>query len=129
MRKLLVLLVCLIGTCSPLPAQQTPLTSEPMVPLRICEEELTLLEQKSLAQVTKLEADFVARLRTAVEGAAADAVRPLLADLAGVRAERDVWKSQARNGVVMGIAGWAFGVACLTLTIVHFFLPQTLTVP
>jgi len=139
MRRVLLQLaiwpVLLLATCSPLPAEQLvpispePSSVEPMLPLRICEEELTKLEQKSIAQLTQQESDFAARLRVAVTEAAADAARPLLVELAGVRAERDAWARQVRAARWIGVCGFGFGVVTCGLMFLHFFLPQIAIIP
>lgn len=131
MRRAIVLLACLIGTCSPLPAQE-PQSSQPlMVPLSLCEEQLTLLEQKAQQELTQLDSEWQSRLlrlesdcyqelRKAVEKAAADTARPLLVELAGVREERDSWKESVVNARLTGFAGWLFGAACLGLLVVSW---------
>lgn len=129
MRRLLVLLALATATCSPLPAQEAQSSQPLMVPLSLCEEQLTLLEQtaqQELAQqesewqarLTRLASDYEQRLRRAVEAAAADTARPLMVELAGVRAERDSWKAAVVNARVTSFAGWLFGAACLGLLVV-----------
>lgn len=131
MRRLLVLLALATATCSPLPAQEAQSSQPLMVPLSLCEEQLTLLEQtaqQELAQqesewqarLTRLASDYEQRLRRAVEAAAADTARPLMVELAGVRAERDSWKAAVVNARVTSFAGWLFGAACLGLLVVSW---------
>jgi len=103
MLRLAIWPMILLATCWPLRAESLapmlpePSVSEPMVPLRICEQELTALEAKCVEQVTQLERDFAERLRVAVEGAAADAARPLLARIAGLEAESTEYRKQITN--------------------------------
>lgn len=124
MKRLLVLVVCLMVLLSPLLAQEKQSSEEPMVPLALCEKELRALETKSIEQLTKLSTDFEVRLREAVTGAAADTARPLMVEIAGLKAERDYWQKEAvrrgRVGCVVagvlggltfaGFAGWILSV-------------------
>ena len=104
--------------CLPLLAQQAQSPPPLMVPLSLCEERLTLLEQKSLEQLTKVENDFAERLRLAVEAGAADTARPLLVDIAGLKAARDSALGSLKVArqrltwvpVVMGVVGAVLGL-------------------
>lgn len=113
----------LLATCSPLPAEPAEATSPAvserplMVPLSLCEEQLTLLEQQSLEQLKRLENDCAKRLREAVQKAAADTARPLLVALAGASAERDeerLWKGRWR-AIALGSGAVALGMAGLVV--------------
>jgi hypothetical protein len=122
-RSLVWIPMLLLLTCSMLPAEQPgqtspePSSEQPMVLLSICEEELTKLEQKSIEQVTKLESDFAERLRAAVQQAAADAVRPVLVELARVERQRRVWRAVG-IGATVGAAGmFAVSIVALRLLI------------
>lgn len=110
MKRLLVLTLCLIATCSPLPAQNEPSTPQLMVPLENCERELLALDALHQQQLEELSTDSEKRLAKACEAAAADAVRPLLADIAGLRAERDSWRRIAGRRVFFIVAGVFAGV-------------------
>jgi len=108
-RRASVLLVCLTLASWTLPAQEQPSQPQQMVPLQTCLDELTALEAKCTEQLTQLENDCAERLRQACEQAAADALRPALVELAGVRAERDVYRSvmeteRYRKGVWRAVA-------------------------
>lgn len=102
------MLVLAVRTCSPVPAEQL------MVPLERCEAELTLQEQKFQQILTRLETDCAERLLTT----AAETARPLLIQLAGVRAERDVALEAVKAGqgrvwrvsAVVGVAGVILGL-------------------
>ena len=76
-----------------------------MVPLERCEAELTLLEQKCLEQLTQLENDCAQRLLTT----AAETARPLLIQIAGLKAERDVALQAAK--VARGRVWWVSAVS------------------
>jgi len=116
--------VLLLLMFSPLPVRPAEVTSpessppSATVPLQTCLDELMRLEQKSIEQVTRLESDFAERLRLAVTVAAAEAVKPVLVELAGVTAERDAYRRVvlrwqiAAVGVGVGAAalGFLFGV-------------------
>ena len=114
----------LLLTCSMLPAEQpgqtspAPSSEQPMVLLSICEAELTLLEQKSIEQVTRLESDFAERLRAAVQQAAADAVRPVLLELARVERQRQVWRAVG-IGATVGVAGM-FAVSIIAVRLLIY---------
>lgn len=109
MKRLLCLLVLAVRTCSPVPAEQL------MVPLERCEAELTLQEQKFQQILTQLENDFAERLLTT----AAETAKPLLIQIAGVRAERDVALEAVKvgQGRVWRVST-AFGVAGVVLGLV-----------
>ena len=101
MKRLLFLIPFLMLTCSPVPAQSPEPTSPESssesltVPLQTCLDELTALEQSCQEKLKQLASDYEEQLRRAVERAAAEAARPLLIEIAGLRAERDAWKRAA----------------------------------
>jgi hypothetical protein len=118
--------VLLLARCWPLPAQQVEATSpEPSppsltVPLQTCLDELDKQLQTDKAELErqnsewtqrtlKLSSDFAEQLRVAVNQAAAEAVKPLVIELAGVRTESKVYQSrvmrwQVATGVSIGVA-------------------------
>ena len=129
MKRLVVLLVCLMRTCSPLPAQETLSSEQPMVPLQTCLDELTLFETLAheqvtqlttlfQEQVTKLENAYAERVRTVAVEAAAGAARPLLVELAGVKAEGAVYKRMLLRWQAGGWAGMGGSAALAVLATV-----------
>jgi hypothetical protein len=123
----------LLKTCSPLPAeQQAPTSPGPSIGLPTLERLISLLGSSDLYSDSEIAEWLVSDLfPLEVEPAvrAAEAIKPVLVELAGVKAERDSYERTARTGRLVGLLGWVFGAACLGLTAWHFFLPNTLTVP
>jgi len=126
MRKLLGLVALLLWTCSPLPAQlPEPTSPEPSL-LHLTEAEIVSIlgpgECYSAPEiatiVVELQAEARAEIAATSAEAAAEAARPLLVELAGVRAERDAarlvvcrWRWGAVGAGVVGVlAGILAGV-------------------
>jgi len=122
-RRLLACATCLLLMCSPLlaeqpaPTSQAPSDGSQMVPLETCLSELTKLEQTAREQVaeltkryderlTRLATDYETRLREAVVQAAAEAAKPLLAELAAAKAERDVAVANYHAARTRGTVAW-----------------------
>ena len=109
-RNAVFLMACLMLTLSIGLAAQTP-SSEPQTE---CEKALTELEQTCLDELTRLESEYDARLmqqgldcEAAIRKAAADVAKPLLVEIAGLRAERN---AAARQRVWWGLGGIGVGL-------------------
>lgn len=128
MRKSVTLsLICLLVTCWTAPALQLariseePSSGSPLMPRSECERLLSELEETAIEAVTQLETEYDERLqklgdeheailRQATEKAAAEAVKPLLVELAGSRAEVQALRvSRLRTGVIAGAIGLVVG--------------------
>lgn len=127
LRSASVWTLCLMTLCLPMLAgAQTPIyveESEPplMVLLDDCLAELTQLKLESLRELDKLKDDCATELYEATQKAAAEAVRAVMVELAGVEAERDAaLLESARRGriavvgcAVLGGLTFAFGTGWL----------------
>jgi hypothetical protein len=120
-------LICLLVMSSTASALQLariseePSTGSPTMPRSECEQLLTELETICIETVTQLESEYDERLksvgeeheailRQATEQAAAEAVKPLLVELAGSRAEVQALRlSRLRTGVIAGAIGLVVG--------------------
>lgn len=111
---LLISLVLLMQPLWTLPAQETQSGEQEMVPLATCLEELKKLETLSDELLTKQSADFETRLRQAVLEASADTARPLLVEIAGLRAERDYYKRFRWLYTLIGLSAGVAAGAILT---------------
>lgn len=80
-----------------------------MVPLELCTQELSRLEQMHDEQLTRLESDWRTRLSEATTEAAAAAVAPVMEELRVVEAQRDRALASVRSWrgatVVAGLLG------------------------
>lgn len=118
MKRLTLLLPLLLVTCSPLPAQQPEATlpaqssESQMVPLQAALDAVTSVEQACTLRLTQLETHYEALLLTTAEEAAAAAARPLLVELAGVRAERDSYRASLRGWRIGAVVG---GIVALVI--------------
>ena len=127
LRSAMLWLVCLLGTCWPLPASAPDPTSPEPSLLRLTEGEIVSMFEpdqpysaRELAYVVlELQAEARAEIRTTSEQAAADAVVPVLVQLAGARAERDEARARLRaaraGGLFAGAVGVVVGVLGLLL--------------
>jgi len=117
-RRLLLWLPLLLLTCSPLPAQLPEPTSPEPSPLHLTEAEIVSIlgpgECYSAPEIAtivlELQAEARAEIAATSAEAAAEAARPLLVELAGVRAERDAarlvvcrWRWGAVGAGVVGV--------------------------
>jgi hypothetical protein len=115
-------LVSLLGTCWLLPASAPESTSPEPSLLRLTEGEIVSMFEpdqpysaRELAYVVlELQVEARAEIRATSEQAAAEAVRPVLVELAGARAERDEARTRLRTARVgflfAGVVGIIVGV-------------------
>jgi hypothetical protein len=80
--------------------------------------ELKRQESEWQARLTTLETDFAERLRAAVQQAAAEAVRPVLLELARVERQRQVWRAVG-IGATVGVAGM-FAVSIIAVRLLIY---------
>ena len=122
LRRLLASMVCLLATCSPLPAsERAAISPEPspellMMPRSECEEILDEFVATCNALLSEQERAFEARLQETAELAAAEAARPLLVKLAGTEASVRLWQRRALSAgiisaVVAGLCGVLLGLS------------------
>ena len=113
MRKLLGLMILALATCcqQPLPAQEST-SLEPSV-LHLTQGEIASMlgseEQYSGSEIATwlvgvLQPEVREEIRATAEQAAAVAVRPLLVDIAGLKAERSVLVRQRNTGWCLAVA-------------------------
>lgn len=94
-------------------------SSEPlMVPLETCLNELTTLKLVSLRELEKLKTDFALKLYESTQKAAAEAVKAVMVELAGVEAERDAARRVLRQWQVGAVGAGVVAVLCAALAIV-----------
>lgn len=94
-----------------------PSSAPLMVPLETALEELTTLKLECLRQLDKQKSDSELRLYEATQRAAAEAVKAVMVELAGVEAERDSARRVLRKWQVGTVGAGVVAVVCVVVTI------------
>ena len=120
---------CLMLMCFPMPANGVESTSPApssgplMIPLETALQELTTLKLECLKQLDAQKSDSDLRLYEATQRAAAEAVRAVMVELAGVTAERDAARRSLRGWQIGTVGAGLVAVICVVVSIVSAARP------